>query len=632
MAVRSAVRALTAYVPNSDPDPDPDPDAMGAYWQRWFPAEEVHALFAVAHGASSETEAQPLTHREWGVEMRGGGFRRWRECADAVALSAYVRDAGVEKLNVGAVYAQPVGERYDQRRPFQTQPHAREFAIDIDLDDYGGVQKTDLGGCDRNWPVVALGIAFVRKILQSACGFKHFLLVYSGRRGAHLWVLDRRACAMSRALRASLVAFLQSAAPYKDGGRRAFGWVRRNANLAPLVLHAVRFFEARGVRAAGERGGVGMLDEPQQRETFVAMALPSQGVEFRTMVRTKTGPQALELIRQKVQRSGLAADLRNYEDAVLTLLWPRLDAAVSTDMGHMLKAPFSVHPKTGRVAVPVALTTDPTRWSPVENAPHVAKLRGGDAKSIAQFRAAVQVLREVVEPASRAETHNWEATPLPMPFLKRPLTISLLGATCAPPRVDGERVLLVAPHTRLCWKLVRTFTAVRHAAHPEDVHIEETTTKARFDVVRTIEAEQFPPFESDDRTVEARLQNILSAARACWSAELPAGSVGGGKTKRKRREGEGEDEGGDCDGDEKEKVEVHDTRTYVAFHGDVRHFVQLVKDKTVEEATDHFESLSKDLSTPRVVAKVRFEWGEDGVMSVLRMRLAHRLKCELHSL
>jgi|SRR5882672_2357309 len=44
---------------------------------------------------------------------------------------------------------------------------------------------------------------------------------------------------------------------------------------------------------------------------------------------------------------------RAMEDIILQYTYPRIDAEVSKHRNHLLKAPFCVHPKTGRICVPV---------------------------------------------------------------------------------------------------------------------------------------------------------------------------------------------------------------------------------------------------------------------------------------
>jgi len=44
------------------------------------------------------------------------------------------------------------------------------------------------------------------------------------------------------------------------------------------------------------------------------------------------------------------------EALVFTYLYPRIDAAVSTGINHLLKSPWCVHPKTGKICVPIDAT------------------------------------------------------------------------------------------------------------------------------------------------------------------------------------------------------------------------------------------------------------------------------------
>ena len=336
-----------------------------------FPATELHDFFATAHACMSN---KALDCREWGVETTDGLFVRWKPCGSPKELSKLVTKHKTGKLNVGAVYDRSVSER---RRMAPMKPVAREFVIDVDLDDYGNVDKHDLEGCDRYWPVVAIGLTAVRRILEWTFGFRHFLLVYSGRRGGHLWVLDRRAREMDNEHRGALVSFLQKAMKggSKDGERStpSYDWVRSNPNLVPMVGILVRFFERCGVKALDE-GGVGMLDEAYQREELLLSIDKKLHDRLISAVRPKTGQQALKLLKKYIMRESPEWVQLRYEDAVLELVFPRLDVNVSKDMGHMLKTPFSVHPATGRVSVPLPHGCDATAHSPRIRAPTAPKV------------------------------------------------------------------------------------------------------------------------------------------------------------------------------------------------------------------------------------------------------------------
>ena len=48
----------------------------------------------------------------------------------------------------------------------------------------------------------------LKKILSEEFGFKHILFVYSGRRGVHIWVCDKRARLLTDDQRKAIVNYL----------------------------------------------------------------------------------------------------------------------------------------------------------------------------------------------------------------------------------------------------------------------------------------------------------------------------------------------------------------------------------------------------------------------------------------
>ncbi|KAH0472133.1 MAG: hypothetical protein KVP17_004195 [Porospora cf. gigantea B] len=63
--------------------------------------------------------------------------------------------------------------------------------------------------------------------------------------------------------------------------------------------------------------------------------------------------------RQFEQAARSANQPQVIKEVILALSYPRLDALVSKEMNHLLKAPFCVHPRTDKICVPISLDFDP---------------------------------------------------------------------------------------------------------------------------------------------------------------------------------------------------------------------------------------------------------------------------------
>ncbi|NXV37679.1 PRI1 primase, partial [Rissa tridactyla] len=188
-------------------------------------------------------------------------------------------------------------------------------------------------------------------------GVRHRLWVYSGRRGVHCWVCDDAVRKWSPALRAAAVEYLTLVKVGARGGRKG-----GTATPCPPTPSLTAAFppgrsgdreegRVRAVGGAGLAASVISLDrQPQHRE-------PLRG-EF---PKKRDSVQRWELLKGRMERTrrpgGPGRGTACYADweIMLQYCFPRLDINVSKGVGHLLKSPFSVHPKTGRVSVPLDL-------------------------------------------------------------------------------------------------------------------------------------------------------------------------------------------------------------------------------------------------------------------------------------
>ncbi|NXN07091.1 PRI1 primase, partial [Indicator maculatus] len=190
-------------------------------------------------------------------------------------------------------------------------------------------------------------------------GVRHRLWVYSGRRGVHCWVCDDAVRKWSPTLRAAAVEYLTLVKVGVGGsqGQDILGSPERWNKVLALVPEDILPREAPwcwGGSVWGEWGqtvsAVSLDCCPQHRELLQA--------EF---PKKRDSVQRWELLKGRMERtrvSGWAGKSTPcYADweVMLQFCFPRLDINVSKGVGHLLKSPFSVHPKTGRISVPLDL-------------------------------------------------------------------------------------------------------------------------------------------------------------------------------------------------------------------------------------------------------------------------------------
>ena len=115
------------------------------------------------------------------------------------------------RFEIGPVYTANPRDRKTLRKSTAFRPVAKELVFDIDLTDYDEIRTccSKANICHKCWSFVTMAIKVVDTALREDFGFQHIMWVYSGRRGAHAWVSDRRARSMDDHKRKALAGYLE---------------------------------------------------------------------------------------------------------------------------------------------------------------------------------------------------------------------------------------------------------------------------------------------------------------------------------------------------------------------------------------------------------------------------------------
>ncbi len=328
-------------------------EMLQQYYQRLFPFGCMYRWLSYCNSPDDKdplSERDFFMRREFSFTLAGDIYIRYLTFKNAEEYRAAYLKRLPHKTDIGAVFNAPP-KQHNAVASFK--PVEKELVFDIDMTDYDDVRTCcqDAKICPRCWKLMTVAIKVMDVALREDFGFKHLLWVYSGRRGVHCWVCDERARKLQDAGRAAVVSYLSA---YTGGDEK----VRLSHPLHPSMRRAVAVTSPEFLDYVDDQG---LLDgEAQWKKILDLVPEPAIREELnrrwteRPHLETRTKLEQLRKALDKNIRSNKFSKVRTtYEEIVFAHLYPRLDVNVSKGMNHLLKSPWSIHPKTGRVCVPI---------------------------------------------------------------------------------------------------------------------------------------------------------------------------------------------------------------------------------------------------------------------------------------
>merc|ERR1739848_450696 len=306
------------------------------------------------------------------------------------------------KIDIGAIYSD--SPKYKSSRHPQhalkggaVLPKEKEICFDIDMTDYDPVRFCCSGAaiCSKCWVLMKIAAKILDQALKKFFGLKNLLWVYSGRRGIHCWVCDPTAREYNSSTRSAIAEYCQLLKGASGPGVNGAAEKKRMSlfgNGVELAADAVKIIDEYWEEYVSEQKlmegsnylkltGLIKNDEIRNRINDLLKGLP---IEKRFHAFSRAFDK-----KKPIQRNSLS-------EIKLQFCYPRLDINVSKDVHHLLKSPFSIHPKTGNVCVPFV---DFDAFDPFTDVPTLEKISNEwqTGKKVTSLKPFVDTFEEFVK-------------------------------------------------------------------------------------------------------------------------------------------------------------------------------------------------------------------------------------------
>uniref|UniRef100_A0A3P9HV31 DNA primase n=1 Tax=Oryzias latipes TaxID=8090 RepID=A0A3P9HV31_ORYLA len=332
----------------SDYDPACLPDLLPLYYRRLFPFSQYYRW--LNYGGVQKNYFQ---NREFSFTLKDDIYVRYQSFSTQNELEKEMQKMNPYKIDIGAVYSHRPNQ-HNTVKSGSFQALEKELVFDIDMTDYDDVRTCCSAAdiCSKCWTLMTIAIHILDRALREDFGFQHLLWVYSGRRGVHCWVCDEAARKLSAAGRSAVAEYLSLV----KGGEETVKKVVLTDPIHPFISASLEVVEKYFLEYAVQEQDI--LGRKECVDKVLALVPEDVRNELQTKMKSVKQPEKLwKMIKNEAKnKQGTVKKGQHFEkEIMLQYCYPRLDVNVSKGVNHLLKSPFSVHPKTGRISVPIDL-------------------------------------------------------------------------------------------------------------------------------------------------------------------------------------------------------------------------------------------------------------------------------------
>jgi DNA primase small subunit len=332
---------------------------LGKYYIQYFPYEVIYKWLYT----------KDFPNREFSFCDESGIYNRYNSFINEDEFCDHIKESTPFRIDIGAIFDKKPHKK-NKITPTKEdifKAKEKEFTIDIDITDYSPVRLCPCSDnaifCKICWPLINLSIFVITDILKVSFGYNQIYWIFSGKKGVHCWVKDRRAMILSDEDRTYIARFIQVIVNGVNGKRT--DKILGNKTVRELAIQHPTFLRIYKIYLQP------FFERQLQYDQFI---LNDRFDKILYVIIQE--PELINIIKNKLNNNRLVNNsfdkwdlikylIVNYYDnepqvsnrlvmeIIFMFVYPRIDEDVSKSTNHLLKSPFVVHPDTLKICIPI---------------------------------------------------------------------------------------------------------------------------------------------------------------------------------------------------------------------------------------------------------------------------------------